>query len=78
MFVLAAMAVAISVTALRTVSLPRWLAPLGFLLAVSLVVSGVGYILLASNGVALAAVSLVLLLIFVTCTGVTLRVYIDP
>jgi hypothetical protein len=73
MFVLAAMAIAISATALRTVSLPRWLAPLGVLLAASLVVSGLGYVLLASGLASAVLVSGVLLLIFVTCTGITLR-----
>lgn len=77
MFVLAAMAVAIAVVALRTVSLPRWLAPLGFLLAVTLVVSGLGWILLAPGLASSVLVSAILLLIFVTCTGVTLR-RIDP
>lgn len=78
MLVLAAMAVAISVVALRTVSLPRWLAPLGFLLAVTLVVSGLGWILLASGLASSVLVSGILLLIFVTCTGVTLRRLCDP
>ena len=57
MFLLAAMAVALSVVALTSPVLPRWLAPLGFALAASLVVSGLGYVLLA----------------FVTSTGVTLN-----
>ena len=57
MFLLAAMAVAVAATALRTVSLPRWLAPLGFLLAASLAASGLGYILLAP-GIASAVFSM--------------------
>jgi hypothetical protein len=73
MLLLAAMAVAISATALRTASLPRWLAPLGFLLAAALVVSGLGYLLLAP-GLALAVLPAgILLLASVTATGITLR-----
>jgi len=74
MFLLAAMAVALSAVALTSHALPRWLAPLGFLLAASLTVSGLGYVLL-SHGLASAVyVSGILLLAFVTSTGVTLGV----
>lgn len=73
MFLLAAMAVAVAATALRTVSLPRWLAPLGFLLAASLAVSGLGYILLAPGIASAVFVAGFLLLAFVTGTGITLR-----
>ena len=73
MFLLAAMAVAVSVTALRTPSLPRRLAPLGFLLAASLAVSGLGYILLAPGIASAVFVAGFLLLAFVTGTGITLR-----
>ncbi len=73
MFLLAAMAVAVSAVALKTVSLPRWLAPLGFLLAASLAVSGLGYILLAPGLASAVVVSGFLLLAFVTGTGITLR-----
>ena len=74
MFLLAAMAVALSAVALTSHALPRWLAPLGFLLAASLAVSGLGYVLL-SHGLASAVyVSGILLLAFVTSTGVTLGV----
>jgi len=73
MFLLAAMAVAISAVALRTISLPRWLAPLGFLLAASLAVSGLGYALLAPGLASAVYVAGFLLLAFVTGTGITLR-----
>lgn len=72
MFVLAAMAVAIAAIALRTVSLPRWLAWLAFLLAATLVVSGLGYVLLSGLGWAVLA-SGVLLLVVVTAASITLR-----
>ena len=73
MFLLAAMAVALSVVALTSPVLPRWLAPLGFALAASLVVSGLGYVLLAPGLAAAVYVSGILLLAFVTSTGVTLN-----
>jgi hypothetical protein len=73
MFLLAAMALAIAAVALRTVSLPRWLASLGVLLAASLAVSGLGYVLLAPGLAAAVYVSGFLLLAFVTGTGITLR-----
>jgi hypothetical protein len=74
MFLLAAMAVALSAVALTSHALPRWLAPLGFLLAASLVVSGLGYVLLAQGLASAVYVSGTLLLAFVTSTGVTLGV----
>ena len=46
MFLLGAMALAISQLARRSPILPRWLAPLGALLAAALVTSGLGYLLL--------------------------------
>jgi hypothetical protein len=52
----------------------RWLAPLGFLLAASLAVSGLGYILLAQGLASAVYVSGILLLAFITSTGVTLGV----
>lgn len=73
MFLLAAMAVAISDIALRTVSLPRWLAPLGYVLAAALAVSGLGYILLATGLATAVWASGVLLLVFVPSTGITLQ-----
>jgi hypothetical protein len=51
MFQLAAMAVALAALAAKSTVLPRWLAPLGLLVAVALVVSGLGWVLLA-NGLA--------------------------
>jgi hypothetical protein len=72
MFLLAAMAVALSAVALTSHALPRWLAPLGFLLAASLAVSGLGYALLAQGLASAVYLSGILLLAFVTSTGVTL------
>ena len=74
MFLLAAMAVALSAAALTSHALPRWLAPLGFLLAASLAVSGLGYVLLAQGLASAVYASGILLLAFVTSTGVTLDV----
>jgi hypothetical protein len=74
MFLLAAMAVALSAVALTSDALPRWLAPLGFLLAASLAVSGLGYVLLAQGLASAVYVSGILLLAFVTGTGVALGV----
>jgi hypothetical protein len=71
MFLLAAMAVALAVLSLRSAVLPRWLAPLGLLLAVSLVASGLGYVLLAPGLSTAVYASGVLLLAVVTTTGVT-------
>ena len=78
MFLLAAMAVALSTVALTSHVLPRWLAPLGFLLAASLAVSGLGYVLLAQGLASVVYVSGILLLAFVTSTGVTLDVAPGP
>jgi len=73
MFLLAAMALAISQLARSSCILPRWLAPLGVLLAAALVASGLGYLLLAPGLAAAVYVSGLLLLIFVSATGITLR-----
>ena len=73
MFLLGAMALAISQLARRSPMLPRWLAPLGALLAAALVISGLGYLLLAPGLASAVYVSGVLLLIFVSATGITLR-----
>jgi small-conductance mechanosensitive channel len=73
MFVLAAMAVALAVLSLTSAVLPRWLAPLALLLAVALVLSGLGYVLLAAGLSDTVWVSGILLLIVITATGVTLR-----
>ena len=78
MFLLAAMAVALSAVALTSPALPRWLAPLGFLLAASLAVSGLGYVLLDQGLASVVYVSGILLLAFVTSTGVTLHVAPGP
>jgi hypothetical protein len=71
MLLLAAMAVSLSCLALTSPALPRWLAALGFALAVALVVSGLAYLLLNPGLSDSAAVSLILLLAFVGATGVT-------
>jgi hypothetical protein len=70
MFVLV-VAAALSVLAMTTPPLPRWLAPLGFLLAAALVVSGLGYVLLAPGLATSVYVSGVLLVVFVASFGVT-------
>jgi hypothetical protein len=72
MFLLAAMAVALSAVAISAPILPRWLAPIGFLLGAGLVVSGLGWVLLAPGLSNSVYVSGVLLVVFVTATGVTL------
>ena len=74
MFLLAAMAVALAVLSMTSAVLPRWLAPAGLLLAVSLVISGIGWLLLAPGLAASVIVSGVLLLVFVTATGITMRI----
>jgi hypothetical protein len=68
MFALAVLAVA----AVAARLLPRWLAYLGVALAVSIVGSGIAYLLLIQSLAVLAYVSGVLLLLFVTATGVVL------
>src|ERR1700733_2979520 len=74
MFLLAAMAVAMSAVAISGAILPRWLAPDGFLLGAGLVVSGLGWVLLSSGLSNSVYVSGVLLVVFVTATGVTLGI----
>jgi hypothetical protein len=73
MFLLAGMALALAAVAVTSTALPRWLAPTGLLLAAALVTSGLGYVLLAPGLAASVLASGVLLLIFVTATGTTLR-----
>jgi hypothetical protein len=73
MFVLAAMAVALLVLSLTSAVLPRWLAWLALLLAVTLVASGLGYVLLAAGLSDAVFVSAALLLVVVTAAGLTLR-----
>jgi len=69
---LAEAAGALSAVALWAPILPRWLAPFGFLLGAALVVSGLGWLLLAPGLANSVNVSAPLLLAFVTATGVTL------
>jgi hypothetical protein len=71
MFALAALAIA-GVGLVRRGVLPRWLGYTGAALAVALVVSGTGYLLLSSTLAEAAAVSLVLLLVWVPGTGIAL------
>jgi hypothetical protein len=73
MFVLAAMAVTLTVLAAAAVVLPRWLASFGLLLAAALVVSGLGFVTLSAGLSDAVNVSAPLLLVVVTATGVTLR-----
>ena len=73
MFLLGAMALAISQLVRRSPILPGWLAPLGALLAAALVTSGLGYLLLTPGLASTVYVSGVLLLIFVSATGIALR-----
>jgi hypothetical protein len=73
MLVLAAMAAALAVLSATSAVLPRWLAPLTLLLAACLVISGLGYVLLANALSDAVYASGVLLLAAVTATGVTLR-----
>lgn len=73
MFVLAAMAVALAVLSLTSTVLPRWMAWPALLLAVSLVASGLGYVLLAAGLSDAVDVSAPLLLVVVAATGLTLR-----
>jgi hypothetical protein len=72
MFALAALALAGGAAARRSAVVPRWLGGLGYVLAMALVVSGVGYALLIPALGQAAYVSLPLLLIWVTSTGVAL------
>ena len=72
MLVLAVMAVAGVLLSRRTAVLPRWLSATGVALAVAITASGIGYLLLL-NSLALAAwISLPLLLVWVTGSGIAL------
>jgi hypothetical protein len=53
----------------RTLPLPRWLAPLAAVLALALVVSGVGYLAVSNAFASAAWISLPLLIVFVTAAG---------
>jgi hypothetical protein len=72
MLALAAMATAGAALVRRTHLLPSWLGDLGILLAVALVVSGIGYLLLSSTLAPTAYISGLLLLGWVTATGISL------
>jgi hypothetical protein len=72
MLALAAMAAGGAVLVRRIRVLPSWLGWLGALLAIALVVSGVGYLLLSGTLAPAAFVSGPLLLVWVAATGVSL------
>ena len=72
MLALAAMAASGAALVRRTRLLPGWLGYLGALLAVALVVSGIGYLLLSSTLAPAAFVSGLLLLVWVTAAGISL------
>jgi hypothetical protein len=72
MLALAAMALAGAGLARRGGLLPRWLGYIAGLLAAAMIASGVGYLLLNNTLAQAAAMSLALLLIWVSATGVTL------
>jgi hypothetical protein len=72
MLALAAMAVAGIGLTRRSNLLPRWVSYVAAVLAVAIITSGVGYLLLNPTLARAAAVSLPLLLIWVAATGVTL------
>src|SRR5262249_23475021 len=72
MVMLASLAVAGAAMALREGVLPRWLGYVAIALALALLVSGAGYLLLNSTLSLAAAVSLALLLAWVTGSGISL------
>ncbi len=72
MLALAAMAVVGVALVRRAGVLPRWLGYTGALLAVALIASGAGYLLLSTTLAQAAAVSLPLLLVWVTGAGLAL------
>jgi hypothetical protein len=72
MLVLAAMALAGVGLTRPAGELPRWLGIAGAVLAVALIASGIGYLLLNNTLALAAALSLPLLLIWVSGTGITL------
>jgi hypothetical protein len=53
----------------RTLPLPGWLSPLAAVLAVAIAVSGVGYLALSDAAASAAWVSLPLLIVFITASG---------
>lgn len=72
MLTLAVMAVAGIVLARRTAVLPRWLSYAGIALAITITVSGIGYLLLLDSLALAAWASLPLLLVWVTGSGIAL------
>lgn len=72
MFLLAAMALAIFQLGRTRRIVPQWLAPSGVLLAVALVTSGLGYLLLVPGLAAVVIVSGIVLVIFVSAVGIFL------
>ena len=70
MVLLALLAIAAAVAIRdRTLPLPRWLSPLAAVLAVAIAVSGVGYLALSDAAASAAWVSLPLLIVFITASG---------
>ena len=70
MVLLAVVAAAVAVAVRdRTLPLPRWLSPLAAVLAVAIAVSGVGYLALSDAAASAAWVSLPLLIVFITASG---------
>jgi hypothetical protein len=70
MVLLALVAVAVAAAVRdRTLPLPRWLSPLAAVLAVAIAVSGVGYLALSDAAASAAWVSLPLLIVFITASG---------
>ena len=65
---LVAAAVAVAIRD-RTLPLPRWLSPLAAALTVAIAVSGVGYLTLSDAAASAAWVSLPLLIVFITASG---------
>ena len=65
---LVAAAVAVAIRD-RTLPLPRWLSPLAAVLTVAIAVSGVGYLALSDAAASAAWVSLPLLIVFITASG---------
>jgi hypothetical protein len=72
MLLLAATAIAAAAMARRTGLLPRWLQWTGLALAVAIIASGIGYVLLIGSLALAAWVSLPLLLVWVTSVGILL------
>ncbi len=70
MVLLALLAIAAAVAIRdRTLPLPRWLSPLAAVLAVAIAVSRVGYLAPSDAAASAAWVSLPLLIVFITASG---------